>query len=179
MLRRVFLALPATANVQNKLRALLPQKSTIGVRFSSPSNYHLTLAFVGDLEEYRCHQLAEIIDRCKPKTPIELTIDQIGPFPEKNGKILAAQIAANPPLEALHTQITSALTAGGFAIDRRETFKPHITVGRTDQARALSSLQIFCNDLLFHPTSLGIYCGEHQPKGYQYRCLFRIALPER
>lgn len=99
---------------------------TVG-RLVPEENLHLTLAFLGDVEDTRAHDLAEALASQRlPKVTLELGgLDLFG------GKRSSALVigADGDGLERLHAKVMR--TAREVDIDLpRERFRPHVTIAR-------------------------------------------------
>ncbi|MFC0386740.1 RNA 2',3'-cyclic phosphodiesterase [Muricoccus vinaceus] len=125
----VALALPETLRTQLSMLAGGIQ----GARWVPPGNYHLTLRFIGEVENWRADEVDEALSaiRCKP---FELSLRGVGTF-EKAGKIQALWIGVekNDGLTHLQSKIETALQRVGLDPERRR-FAPHVTLARTDRA---------------------------------------------
>lgn len=118
------LELPHHAVTQlSMLRGGLP-----GARFIDAENYHLTLRFLGDVENHVADEIAAGLDRVK-KRQLNITIDGLGVFGGKKPRALYAAIAPNPELHALHEEINRICQMLGLPLDGRK-FTPHITLAR-------------------------------------------------
>ena len=96
-------------------------------KFHSPSLYHLTLCFLGNLPEDSLPALRGILDSL-PVPPFSLTLSGLGSF--KEGTILWAGVESCPELMDYQKRLTSALMTAGFALSEEEEYRPHITLAR-------------------------------------------------
>ncbi len=113
-----------------------PQRSSLAVqqsllplpRKTDPQDFHLTLAFLGDLPEDRvevAHELA--LDLRVPA--FSLIIANLGLFGGARPRVAWAGVLPSAPLLRLHSKLDSALRRAGFTLDSRR-FAPHVTLGR-------------------------------------------------
>jgi len=125
----VALALPGTLRTQLSFLAGGIQ----GARWVPPENYHLTLRFIGEVENWRADEVDEALSaiRCRP---FELSLRGVGTF-EKGGKIGALWVGAErtDALAHLQAKVETALQRVGLEAERRR-FAPHVTLARTDKA---------------------------------------------
>jgi 2'-5' RNA ligase len=117
-------------------------------RWVNPDGLHLTLAFLGELDDAR---LAEVVPAVTEATvgaePFTLTIGALGTFgtPRAPRVIWAGVGGALRPLGALHQRLAAALALRGFALDARP-YSPHLTLARVsaplppEQLRWLAAL---------------------------------------
>jgi len=102
------------------------------VRWVNTDGIHLTLKFLGALDEERIPELADIIERCCTGcTPFTLTVRTLGAFPnEKNPKVIwVGAEEKTGTLARLQQDLEKKLSAIGFKEEKR-TFFPHLTLGR-------------------------------------------------
>lgn len=104
-----------------------------GARWVAPENMHLTLRFVGEVDD----DLAEDLDAALagvPGAPFDLTLNGLGAFESRN-RVRAVWVAAEagPELPALQARVESAAVRAGFAPESRK-FMPHVTVARLKNA---------------------------------------------
>ena len=95
------------------------------------ANYHLTLKFLGPVEEEAFAAVSSVVTRSiTGKPPLMLRAAGLSAFPEPTQpKILWAGLDGGEPLLALQRELEQGLHALGFAQEERP-FHPHITVGR-------------------------------------------------
>lgn len=94
-------------------------------------NLHLTLKFLGDVEESRVPLLCRGIEQiCAEHGSFDLSLATSGCFPE-GGKVRIVWVGTTFPdeLRSCVAQIEVAFADNGSAAGRRE-FSPHITVAR-------------------------------------------------
>jgi 2'-5' RNA ligase len=100
-----------------------------GARWTPENQLHLTLRFIGDVNE----DTAQTIDnslRTIKFTPFTMQLQSVGYFPpRKEPRILWCGIAANENVIRLQKHIEHAVIAAGLPHADRK-FHPHITVAR-------------------------------------------------
>jgi 2'-5' RNA ligase len=112
----------------DRLRPRMP-----GIRWLLPANFHLTLKFLGDIDETRVEPIAAALERdlC-PFSCFTINAKGLGVFPDlKRPRILWVGLVGDE-LNALASRVEKALVPFGFAAERR-AFTPHLTVGRWRQ----------------------------------------------
>lgn len=141
---RTFIALelsePAKAGILSVIQAFRLR----GVRASwaRSSTIHLTLRFLGDLEEPDLRRVAATVaDVAITVAPFTMWTKGLGAFPSpRRPRVLWAGIEAADELYELQSAIETALAELGFDRERRR-FHPHITLGRIrDDAPDLAAL---------------------------------------
>jgi 2'-5' RNA ligase len=119
------LALPDTV-----LRSLEPLARGLGdVRWLAPDQQHLTLRFIGEVDQGRIDEIAEAL-ALVDGLPLELRLEGLVHFPPRGApRVMWVGLARNPELARLKRRIHRALaTGGGGPVGR--TFTPHVTLAR-------------------------------------------------
>lgn len=133
---RLFVALPvpevvrtAIGKTQDALRELLPKA---GVRWSPPTQFHLTLRFLGDVEGARVEALTSALRlACAELAPFAVRAEGLGFFPDDHHpRVVWAGLADEAgELERLWESVQAA--TGEFTSQPVEhRFAGHITLGR-------------------------------------------------
>lgn len=123
---RLFTAIEIPAAIRGELDTL--KGGLHSARWIDPSDYHLTLAFIGDVD---AHHAADIdaalsgIDR----HAFSLRLDGVGVFGGEKPRALWAGVTDTPALTDLQAEIAWALTRVGARPDVRK-FTPHVTLAR-------------------------------------------------
>jgi 2'-5' RNA ligase len=131
---RTFIALDlseaARAALRGELRRLA--QALPDVRFVDPASLHLTLAFLGELDD---ETLAAVIalagEVARHAAPFELALAGLGVFgPPAAPRVIWAGVGGETrPLLALQRRLAAALEAEGFPHEQRP-FAPHLTLAR-------------------------------------------------
>ena len=133
---RAFIAVEIDPATINRIAAVIEQlKPRVrGMRWVAPTNFHLTLKFLGDIDESKIGPIdAALTDTLRPFPRCTLNAKGIGVFPSlKRPRVLWVGLTGNP-LISLAEQVESALAPLGFAPEER-SFTPHLTIGRWRQA---------------------------------------------
>jgi len=124
---RLFVALDLPAPVKH---AMAPLASGLGdVRWVPPEQQHLTLRFLGEIDERHLDEIAEALSLI-PGAPFELRLKGIGHFPPRGPmKVLWVGVERHPELSQLKKRIDRVLRQTGLPPDERK-FQPHVTIGR-------------------------------------------------
>lgn len=103
-----------------------------------PENLHLTLAFLGNVEEARIAQVEQAASEVAPRA-CSLTLDRPGYW--KRNRIAWAGASVVPTeVQELVVQLRSALTRSNVGFDRKDNV-PHVTLLRDAHApRAMPAL---------------------------------------
>jgi 2'-5' RNA ligase len=122
---RLFVAVDLPASVTVALAALQPQ-ATSGIRLVEPTQMHLTLHFLGEMDTERVAVALAAV--AVPE--FALTFAGVGQFTSADGAItLWARVRAGPELPELHAAVAAALAGEGFRPEARR-YTPHVTLAR-------------------------------------------------
>ena len=118
----------AVARLQETL-----QGEVTGLRWTDPSQLHLTLAFLGDVPNSALDPLGDLIEKAvAPLSPIAMALEGLGAFPTlSNARVLWIGVDpdSHPMLGSLHQAVVRATQDSGYPpTDSR--FHPHITIAR-------------------------------------------------
>lgn len=127
----IALSIPSTtANQLGDLAAKMSYQDKSGaVRWVDQSNYHVTLAFLGEQHEADLESLAEQLDSHLLQPEFQATITHLSPFPETRPKLVAAMLDRSQDFKMVHQQVISAIKSADLGFDKRK-FIPHVTLGR-------------------------------------------------
>jgi len=133
---RCFVAvLPPAEALDDLAEFLEPRRDVAPFRWTSPEQVHLTLAFVGDLPEYRLDDFTERLERAAGRRkPVRTAIHGGGAFPHVSGaRVVWAGLDLDEQdrLELRRTAegVRAAANRAGAAVDGQR-FRPHLTVAR-------------------------------------------------
>ena len=130
---RVFVAVNFPADLRERLwTAALPLRALdLPVRWIGAIGMHLTLKFLGAVDEGRLPELTQALGRAVVQVrPLPVTVQGVGAFPTPTRPALVwAGIVNDPALELLQHGVERAFGPLGFPPDGRP-FRPHVTLGR-------------------------------------------------
>lgn len=128
---RVFIALELPEHFMWETAALARQlgERMVG-RFVEPQNYHITLAFLGNVDERGVQAAADALDAaCANRAPVPLRCDGLSKFGNADDATFWLGIERNEKLDGLASAVRDELSAREVAFDQKP-FKPHITLAR-------------------------------------------------
>ena len=112
---RLFVALDLPQAVKQSLEPLA--KGLGDVRWLAPEQQHLTLRFIGDVDNGAVHDIAEALATV-PARPFELTLKGLGHFPPRGEpRVLWVGVDKNLELASLKRRIDRALREAGMPPD--------------------------------------------------------------
>jgi len=123
---RLFTALEIPRHVGQSLammRGGLP-----GARWIDPENYHLTLRFIGDIDDALAHEIAGMLARVQ-RAPFELRLDGLASFGGRKPRAVVAAAAPVAQLIELQAELERLLQRLGLEPDGRK-YTPHVTLAR-------------------------------------------------
>ena len=126
---RLFIAINFDEDTKDRITAVQDRlrKAAKG-NFSQRENLHLTLAFLGELDEEGAAAVCRIMQTLTvPET--ELTFDKVGCFRRDKGDIAWLGVKTEPALLQLQQELSDKLYRFGFLREKRG-FSPHITLSR-------------------------------------------------
>ena len=179
---RTFLAIEHSQTVRNKLSAYVELISGNDklqqIRWLPKENYHLTLAFLGNVEYVLISSLQlKLEQNLSSKKTVPFRFSEITPFPfSGTPKIAAAMLEHSEELMQLQHNTAKCVRAFGISFERRR-FTPHVTLGRlkyrSRESIAFQPQQIFLEGV---SEKVVIYQSELTPKGAVYSVLGEISL---
>lgn len=98
------------------------------IKWVEPENLHLTLKFLGEIEDKKAKEVVSALKNVKFK-PFLTSTAEIGVFPaEKYIRVIWIGLKPQEKIEDLHIRIDQELSKIGFK--KEERFQAHITLGR-------------------------------------------------
>lgn len=124
---RIFAAIALPDDARQHLATLAG--GVPGARWVPPENMHLTLRFVGEVDELAFADIAAALTRVSAPA-FDLVVDGVGHFARgRSPTMLWAGVARNPALDHLQGRVDQAVTGAGQPPDSRR-FTPHVTLAR-------------------------------------------------
>ena len=130
---RLFAALPLPDDVRTRLAALCI--GIDGARWVAAENLHITLRFIGDVQEDRGEDIVAALGGIRFE-PFAVTLSGAGHFGTA-AKAHSIWVGVEPTagIAALHEKIDRALIRAGCPPEGRK-FRPHVTLARLGRARS-------------------------------------------
>jgi 2'-5' RNA ligase len=145
---RVFIAVDIGESVRKKAAAMQERLSPSGggVKWVDPASMHLTLLFLGEVEELEVVSICRIVKQQAGKLPpFTLELGGLGAFPTpRRPKILWIGVTQGAEeLTRLHDALEEPLLELGCYRREDRAYSPHLTLGRLtqeDRGNAWSSI---------------------------------------
>ncbi|MCC6889814.1 MAG: RNA 2',3'-cyclic phosphodiesterase [Hyphomicrobiales bacterium] len=132
---RIFTGLEIPEYVSRSLALL--RGGLPGARWIDPENYHVTLRFIGDVDDQVAREIDSLLARVR-RTPFELRFDALSSFGGRRPRAVIATLAPTPALMELQAEHERLLQRIGRAPEGRK-YTPHVTLARL---RDTSSRQV-------------------------------------
>ncbi|MEK7848395.1 MAG: RNA 2',3'-cyclic phosphodiesterase, partial [Chloroflexota bacterium] len=138
---RAFVAIELPGAVRRALSQAqegLKPASGNAMRWVNTEGIHLTLKFLGDIEEARVPEIISALEAaCAPVPPFNLGLGQTGAFPNPGSpRVLWVGLTGSlDSLVYLQRRVEDGLEALGFPHEERG-FSPHLTLGRVREGIA-------------------------------------------
>jgi RNA 2',3'-cyclic 3'-phosphodiesterase len=151
-------------------------------RAPKPDNWHLTLRFLGEVDQAAYHCLLEELGKINLGAPFEIGFAGLGAFPRpsKATVLWVGVDRGHQPLCALAAAVQSATAAAGFAPEPR-AFSPHLTISRmrspVNVDPIVQKAGVFGMQMAV--TQVVLYRSHLRPTGAQYQPLQRFDLLAR
>ena len=139
----------------------------------APERYHLTVAFLGMVDENRLDDIASTVRAAAAAaTPFELPLDAVGAFPspEHVRVVWAGSRDPQPAFAALCGNVRGALHPLGFTFE--DDAVPHVTLARADGSQRLPSVAV-PHGVAIEVASLALFRSISEQGGSRYVVLDR------
>ena len=124
---RLFVAIELPEAVKAELTRL--GGGVPGAKWVSFENLHLTLRFIGEVDEDAASDIAAALGQIRAPS-FDLVLSGVGQFSSaRTPRVLWVGVEKNDSLVYLNTKVENALVRAGIAPERRR-FSPHITLAR-------------------------------------------------
>lgn len=121
---RLFLAVPIAEPIADRLLTL--EADVPGASWRAAEQYHLTLRFIGDVDEATARDLDTELGRIIA-APFEIALSGVGSFGGREPSALWAGVSAPSDLARLVRACETAIRNSGLPPESRK-YKPHVTL---------------------------------------------------
>jgi 2'-5' RNA ligase len=108
-----------------------------GARWIDPENYHVTLRFIGDVDDVVAHEVASMLGRVR-RQPFELRVEDLKSFGGRKPRAVVAMLGPAQALMELQAEHERLMQRVGLEPEGRK-YMPHISLARL---RESSSRQV-------------------------------------
>ena len=130
---RAFIALELPEGFVDDAAAMARRLArSVDGKFVPAENYHLTLAFLGEMGEAEARSAMDAMDEaCRSVGPLPIDVEGLGAFGKRaGGSGLWLDVVKDPELMALAERVRAGLDERGVAYDGSRPFLPHVTLAR-------------------------------------------------
>jgi 2'-5' RNA ligase len=183
---RTFIAIETPADVRAEMVRVqeILRASEADVRWETPDKFHITIRFLGNIEESKLGGVVSKIESVAGSFhPFPLVYESVGAFPNIGHPNIVWIGSQNPDgtLVRLKDALDRGLQPYGFEIEKR-AFHPHVTLGRVKGQRGIRDLTRILEKCTFEPRSAtvgGIFVMRSmlKPQGAEYSLVRSIPLP--
>ncbi|EJW12520.1 2'-5' RNA ligase [Rhodovulum sp. PH10] len=99
-----------------------------GARWIDRENYHLTLRFIGDIDDATAREVAYALEGVA-RAPFTLRLDGVDAFGGRKPRAVFAAVAPNPALVELQAEHERLMQRVGLPAEGRK-FAPHVSLAR-------------------------------------------------
>jgi 2'-5' RNA ligase len=114
---------PDVGQALSLLRGGLP-----GARWITPDHYHVTLRFIGDVDDTTAQEIADVLARVR-RAAFDLHLEGLTSFGGRKPRAAVAAVAPVPPLLELQHEHERLMQRIGLEPESRK-YTPHVTLAR-------------------------------------------------
>jgi len=185
---RTFICIELPEDVRRRLRELQSdlEKYNANIRWVRPESIHLTLKFLGDVEEHSINDIARATEMaCSGIAQFTINVQQTGVFPNwRHPRVLWVGIdEPEGNLLKIKQEIELQLTELGYVKEDRK-FSPHLTIGRVKSMKMISDVmqdlqkrEFFAGNFL--AKEVVVMKSDLRPTGAVYTALQKVQLTVR
>jgi len=144
---RIFTGLEIPAAVAEALATL--RGGLPGARWIDPEHYHLTLRFIGDVDDSTAHEVASLLGRIR-RPALELRFDALSSFGGRRPRAVVAILAQTAGLMELQAEHERLMQRVGLEPEGRK-YTPHVTLARLREASSRQVAEYLSTRALFRP----------------------------
>jgi 2'-5' RNA ligase len=182
---RSFISLPASPSAQQRIAEVQMRlrEEPADVRWESSEKLHITLRFLGDIEENDLDELAHALGpQLRGLPSFRISYNALGTFPgPTHPRIIWIGIEENAHVLEVERIVTGLCRERRLGRDEARAFHPHITLGRVKSSRGIGSLTATLKTITFEPiedlcAGVHIMRSDLRPTGSRYTLMYSIPL---
>ncbi|HVY52649.1 MAG TPA: RNA 2',3'-cyclic phosphodiesterase [Devosia sp.] len=131
---RLFTGLEVPYDIQ--LALSLKRGGLTGARWIDPENYHITLRFIGDVDNRTADEVTFELEKLNHSESFSVRLSHLGTFGGDTPRALYAGVENNAALQRLQAAQERVLRRAGLEPDARR-FVPHVSLARLRGASAV------------------------------------------
>lgn len=126
-----------------------------GARWIEPDDYHITLRFIGDIDERQADEVADSLDLLGHSLRFPIRLTHLGTFGGDRPRALYAGVEPSEALNRLQSAHERVLQRAGLAPEGRK-FVPHVTLARLRGASAGDVARFIAHAGRFEPITFSV-----------------------
>jgi len=182
---RTFIAIEIPSEIKSALAALQNELRRAGaeVSWTKPENIHLTLKFLGEVDERRIGEVEKVcVDSAAEFPSFALSLGATGVFPNsRQPRVLWAGLSGDvEKTDEMRRRLDERLALIGFGREEKG-FQPHLTIGRMKSNRKSRELLALTDShplpaLSFVVSEIVLMKSELHPAGARYTPLAKASM---
>jgi len=144
---RIFTALEIPADIGETLASL--RGGLPGARWIDPENYHLTLRFIGDVDDAIAHEVASLLGKVR-RPGFKLRFDGLSSFGGRRPRAVVASVAQEQALMDLQAEHERLMQRVGLDPEGRK-YTPHVTLARLRESSSRQVADYLSTRVLLRP----------------------------
>ena len=144
---RLFTAIEIPSGVAQSLSML--RGGLPGARWVDAENYHLTLRFIGDIDDALAHEVASMLGTVR-RGGFELRLDGLSSFGGRKPRAVVAAAAPAQPVIELQAEHERLMRRVGLPPEGRK-YTPHVTLARLRDASSRDVADYLATRALIRP----------------------------
>ena len=150
---RLFTGLEVPYHVQSAL--WLKRGGLSGARWIDPENYHITLRFIGDVDNRTADEVSYELDRLSYSEGFGIRLSHLGTFGGDTPRALYAGVENSEGLQRLQAAHERVLRRAGLEPEARR-FVPHVSLARLRGASAVEVAEFIHEAGQFTPLEFSV-----------------------
>ncbi len=183
---RAFIAIAVPESVLKSCQDIVAQLRGLNLqgRFAKTRSIHLTLQFLGNIEEDQIVGIAQVLEQAgREVAPLNLEVGRLGVFPQlANPRVVWIGVEPVDGLMKLQSKIQRGVDPLGFPQEKRD-FHPHLTLLRLKSRKNLGPLTEYLQAEgphqqagVIQAAQIHLYQSILKPQGAEYHKLFTARL---
>lgn len=149
---RIFTGLEVPADVGQALGML--RGGLPGARWIDPENYHMTLRFIGDVDDALAHEVASLLGKVR-RAAFELRFDTLSSFGGRRPRAVVAAVTPAQPLMELQAEHERLMQRVGLEPEGRK-YMPHVTLARLRESSSRQVADYLSTRALLQPLPFAV-----------------------
>jgi RNA 2',3'-cyclic 3'-phosphodiesterase len=124
---RLFTGLEIPADIRQQLSAY--RGGLPGARWVEPENYHMTLRFIGDVDEGMARDVIAVLGEAAPRPAVQVALEALDSFGGRTPRVVMARAGPTADLSELQAENEHLLRRVGLPPEGKK-YVPHVTLAR-------------------------------------------------